>query len=313
MKVFSNLKNINWQKETVATLGTFDGVHIGHMEILSRVVERSKVIAGRSFVITFEPHPRKVLNNSNELKILTTIEEKEKLLREIGIENLLVINFTNEFSQQTPDEFIKKYLIDSIGLSEIVIGYDHHFGKSRGGNEDTLKQLASKNDFKIVKVEPLSLNEQTISSTKIRRALSEGDVTLASKMLGRYYSFSGLVVEGDKRGRELGYPTANIKLANSDKMVPSAGIYFVSVELEDQKHFGLLSVGKRPTFYDDGKIIPEVYIYNFNKDIYGKFITVNLIERLRAEEKFSSAQELIDQMNRDKAKGIELIKKLNNN
>uniref|UniRef100_A0A832DLH6 Riboflavin biosynthesis protein n=1 Tax=Ignavibacterium album TaxID=591197 RepID=A0A832DLH6_9BACT len=310
MNIFRNIDEINFDKQTVLTVGTFDGIHLGHQQIIKRVIECSEENKLRNLIITFHPHPRKVINPEMQLKLLTTNEEQINILEKLGVQNLLVINFTKEFSQLTPDEFVKYYLVDKIGLSRIVIGYDHHFGKGRGGDVEFLLAAGKKYDFEILQIQPFIIDGETVSSTKIRSALEVGDINKVNKMLGRYYSFSGVVVEGDKRGRELGYPTANIKLSDEDKMLPQIGIYAVLVEIDGIEHKALLSIGKRPTFYNDGKVVPEVYIYDFNNDIYGKEIKVNLIQKLRGEEKFNSAEELIRQMNIDKENGLKVLNQI---
>ncbi|MDP2365838.1 MAG: riboflavin kinase, partial [Ignavibacteria bacterium] len=192
------------------------------------------------------------------------------------------------------------------------LGHDHHFGKGRSGNVELLKKIGVKEKFSVTTVDAFYINDEVVSSTKIRNALSNGDLKKANSLLGRNYSFSGTVVGGDKRGRELGYPTANIKLASQEKLLPAIGIYAVRVILENENYFGLLSIGKRPTFYNAGEVVTEVYIYNFNREIYDKEVTVEMVERLRGEEKFNSADELINQMNKDKENGLKIFNELNN-
>ena len=190
--------------------------------------------------------------------------------------------------------------------------HDHHFGKGRSGNVELLKKIGEKENFSVTTVDAFYINNEVVSSTKIRNALIDGDLKKANSLLGRNYSFSGTVIGGDKRGRELGYPTANIKLSSQEKLLPAIGIYAVRVLLGNEKHFGLLSIGKRPTFYNAGELVTETYIYNFDREIYGEVVTIELIERLRGEEKFNSAQELISQMNKDKENGLKIFHKLNN-
>lgn len=312
MQVFNDLFSIKKDKNTVLTIGTFDGVHLGHQEIIQTVNKRAVEYGARSFLVTFNPHPKKVVSKSGDIKILTTIREKETILGNLGIENLLIINFTKEFSQQSAEKFFSDYIINGIGLREIIIGYDHHFGKGRGGSIETLINMGKDNNFSVERVEEIKMDGFTVSSSEIRKALSEGDIQRANFLLGRYYSFSGTVVHGDKRGRKLGFPTANIQLDNKDKILPANCIYVVEFFVKGNKHFGLLSVGRRPTFYNEGNIVPEVYIYNFDEDIYDEFVTVNVIERLRSEEKFSSVEDLVDQMNKDKEAGLQILSKLVN-
>ena len=312
MQVFNSIKDLTKNKNTILTLGTFDGIHPGHLKIIDKLVVCSKEKRCRNVVIAFHPHPRTVLGSGSDVKMLTTQEERKDLLEKNGIENFLTINFTKEFSSLTAEEFIYDYLINGIGLSEIVLGHDHHFGKDRGGNVELLKKIGAKENFSVTTVDAFYINNAIVSSTKIRNSLIEGDLRRANILLGRNYSFTGTVIGGDKRGRELGYPTANIKLSSQEKLLPSIGIYAVRVLLNNEKHIGLLSIGKRPTFYDAGNLVTEVYIYNFNREIYGEEVTIELVERLRGEEKFNSAEDLISQMNKDKENGLKIFNELNN-
>lgn len=312
MVLVRNISEIKKDENTVITLGTFDGFHLGHRQIIRNVIEKTQNYKGRNFLITFNPHPRKIVSSNNHVKILSTLSEKIEILKDLGIENLFVINFTREFSQQSPEHFVTKYLVEGIGVREIVIGYDHHFGKGRGGDISLLSTLGEKYDFKVTAVQGFEVEGETVSSTKIRNALTAGDVLKANKMLGRYYSFTGLVVKGDGRGRQLGYPTANIKIEDDDKLVPAIGIYLVKCNVEGENLYGLLSIGSRPTFTSNGEVIPEVYMYDFDKEIYNKLLSVSVIERIRGEEKFKSAEELIKQMNKDRETGLTLIRNLTN-
>lgn len=306
MDIFWDFKNLEKDENTFLTLGTFDGIHVGHKKIIDTLRKKAEQNNGRSLVVTFDPHPRSVLSN-NEIKILTTLREKKEILSQLGIQNFLIINFTKEFSQISADEFMKNYLVEKVGMKEIFIGYDHHFGKGRAGNKEVLESMGKNLGFEVTEIEPVKINDETVSSTSIRNSLEQGLISKANSFLGRNYSFSGNVVEGDKRGRTLGFPTANIKLENSSKLLPSNGVYVVEFFVKGEKHYGLLSVGKRPTFYSDGEIIPEVYIYEFDDNIYGEFATVNILERLRGEEKFSSSEELVEQMKKDRAGGSEFL------
>ncbi len=310
MNIFHDISDINKDENTFITLGTFDGIHLGHQKIIDRLISKTRSANGRSFLITFHPHPRNVISQNTDFKILSTPEEKAAVLEKLGIMNLLVINFTKEFSQQTAEEFFKNYIIDKIGIKDIIIGYDHHFGKGRGGDESTLREMGGQYGFGVETVGAFRLDGEIVSSTKIRKALTDGDIKKANAYLDRNYEFSGTVMEGDKRGRELGFPTANIKTDNENKLLPALGIYLVEFFVRNKKHYGLLSIGKRPTFYNSGKIVPEVYIYDFDEEIYGDTVKVIVLERLRGEEKFSSADELVVQMQIDKKNGIEIIRKL---
>lgn len=312
MQIFYSIKDLKKNKNTVLTLGTFDGIHPGHLKIIGRLVSCSKEKGCRNVVITFYPHPRTILGNDNSVKMLTTQDEKIELLEKLGVENLLIINFTKEFASLSAEDFIYDYLINGIGLTEIVLGHDHHFGKGRRGNAELLQKIADKEGFIVTKAEAFMIDGEAVSSTKIRNAIAEGDIIRANKLLGRNYEFSGIVVGGDKRGRELGFPTANIKLSSQEKLLPASGVYAVKVMVENERHTGLLSIGKRPTFYNQGELVSEVYIYDFNREIYGAKVTTELVERLRGEVKFNSAEELINQMNTDKENGNKIFNKLNN-
>lgn len=312
MQIINNVANVIKDKNTILTLGTFDGIHLGHQEIIKKMINISSEKGLRNFVVTFHPHPRRVVSPKQKIKLLSLPEEQEKILKKLGVENLLVINFTKEFSQLSPQQFIEKYLVEILGVNQIVIGYDHHFGKGRGGNVSLLEDAGRKFDFDVIEIPPFLIDGESVSSTKIRNALEAGAIEFANKMLGRYYSFSGKVVAGDKRGRELGYPTANIKMGSEDKLLPALGIYAVKVKLGENNYAGLLSIGKRPTFYEQGEIIPEVYIYDFDQEIYGSKVEIGIIARLRGEEKFNSAEELISQMDKDKENGLKILNKIIN-
>jgi riboflavin kinase / FMN adenylyltransferase len=212
MRIIKNLAEIKRDEKSVITLGTFDGLHLGHQQIVNEVIEKSNQIDGRNYLLTFDPHPRKVIPGRNDVRLLSTLDEKVEILDNLGLENLYVINFTMEFSKQSPEEFVKKYLIEGIGLAEIVIGYDHHFGKGRDGDFELLQSLGDRYNFSVTLISEYSVDGETISSTKIRNALLAGDVVKARKMLGRKYSFKGTVVRGDGRGRKLGFPTANLSV-----------------------------------------------------------------------------------------------------
>ena len=312
MKIIKDLAGINSIEKSVVTLGTFDGLHLGHQQIVNEVIRKARELNGRSFLLTFEPHPRKVIPGRNDVKLLSTLKEKIEILETMDLENLFVINFTAEFSKQTPEDFVKKYLISGIGLAEIVIGYDHHFGKGRDGNFELLQNLGKKNSFSVTLIPEYSINGETISSTKIRNALLDGDVFKAAQMLGRNYSFEGTIVRGDGRGRKLGFPTANISVQDEDKLIPAKGIYAAECFVDNEKHKGLLSLGSRPTFHKDGEIIPEFYIFDFDNDIYDKTMRVELIDKIRNEEKFNSVDELIIQMKKDEETGRKILNKLIN-
>jgi riboflavin kinase / FMN adenylyltransferase len=310
MQVFRDKTEVRKDKRTILTIGTFDGIHLGHRQIIEKVKDIAAEKKSRTFFITFDPHPRKVLSGKNNISLLTTLPEKIELLEKFEIENLFIINFTKEFSQLTSSEFILEYIIGTVGLSDIVIGFDHHFGKDRSGDVKTLEALGSEYGFEVTIVEPFTIADETVSSTKIRKALISGDLAKANIFLGRNYKLTGKVIKGDGRGRELGFPTANLRVNDESKLLPALGIYAVEVYREGRKYLGLMSIGNRPTFYDSGKIVSEVYIYDFDENIYGEMLDIHLVARIRDELKYSSAEELVTQMNIDKQEGMKIFNKV---
>ena len=311
MKVYTDSSEIAKIKSAVVTVGSFDGLHVGHIKIFEKVLELSNKNDGTSFVITFEPHPRSVVSKDFNLKILTSLEEKKEVLEKIGIENLMVVNFTKEFSQLTSDEFIKKFIVEKIGSSHMVIGHDHKFGKDRLGDEKKLREVGKINNFDVTAVPPEMLNGEIISSTKIRNALFAGDIEKAALQLGRNYTLAGIIVKGMQRGRLLGFPTANIKPDDERKAIPMNGVYIVKCLLEDETHFGIMNIGFRPTFENKHELVPEVHILNFDRDIYGKYFKVEFLKRLRNEKKFESKEDLIHQIEADKKEAQEYKKLIN--
>jgi riboflavin kinase/FMN adenylyltransferase len=308
MVVYSDYNKITRVENTILTVGTFDGIHLGHQKIIKTLVEKSKANNMRELVITFEPHPRKIVGKDNSIKILTTLDEKIELLSKLGVNNLLVINFTKEFSQLTADKFFQNIIIDKIGLKEIIIGHDHKFGKDRNGDEAKVSEIGKDFNFNVTPVEAVKIDSLTISSTLIRNCLLKGNVKDANKYIGRNYSLTGVVVTGDKRGKSLGYPTANIQTDNDDKMLPGIGIYAVKVQWNSLNLKGVMSIGMRPTFKDSNQIVVEVYIFDFDKNIYGEKLKVEVIERIREEKKFSSVDELIKEIKIDIKKSLEILK-----
>ncbi|NCQ19027.1 MAG: hypothetical protein COZ80_12035 [Ignavibacteria bacterium CG_4_8_14_3_um_filter_37_9] len=309
MRVYNDLFLIEKNDNTIITIGTFDGVHLGHQEIFNVLINKSKKNDHRNFVITFEPHPRMVIQPNFQLKLLSTFQEKVEILGKMGIDNLLVIPFTKEFSQLSPEEFFRKYILEGLGVKKMVVGYDHHFGRGRDGDEQKIRELGALHNFEVQRTEAVTVNGIVVSSSKIRNALIEGDVINASLMLGRNYSFSGIVVVGDKRGRALGFPTANIQLETELKLIPKNGVYAVKVFLESEVFNGVMNIGFRPTFKDTKIVLSEVHILNFDRDIYGNLIRIEFIERIRDEKKFSSKEELIKQIEIDKQKTMLFLNK----
>jgi riboflavin kinase/FMN adenylyltransferase len=292
----------------VVTLGTFDGVHRGHSKLLECLIKRAKETGSESAVITFSPHPRLVLEKDHlNLTFLSTPDEKKELLEKAGVNHLIIIDFSNEFSRIEACDFVRDILIRKIGAKYLIVGYDHHFGRSREGDFETIRQCSDMLDFKVEQVQGLYAEEGTISSTSIREALLNGRLDDANKLLGYYYSLTGKIVEGKKIGRSIGFPTANIK-PESHKLIPANGVYAVEVIVENVFYPGMLSIGTNPTVNnEEGKRSIEVNILNFDKDIYGHAITVRFRKRLRNEIKFNSIDLLTSQMTLDKADTLKLF------
>ncbi len=299
MNIYYEEKSIDKVKETIVTIGTFDGIHRGHQKILNKLIELGKKNNWRTFVITFQPHPRKVISKDYNMKLLTTIDEKEELFEFYGIENLLIINFTKDFSKLSSEEFVKKFICDKIGAKHIVVGYDHKFGKDRDGDENKLRLLGEKYGFNVTKVKPISIGDDVISSTKIRNLLLNGEIKKANEFLGRFYSLKGKVITGAGRGHSIGFATANLMIDNPDKLIPLRGVYAVYVIFGNKKYLGVMNIGFRPTFNQTTNLILEVHIIDFNKEIYNEELKVEFIKRLRDEKKFNSKDELKNQIKND--------------
>ena len=305
MNVYQSLEEIKSIKRPVLTLGMFDGAHIGHQSILKQLNTIAKEIDGESVLITFNPHPRMVLQPNCDLKFLNTLEEKENVLRQFGLEHLIIQAFTKEFSQVTSVEFVKNFLVDQLHIDTLVIGYDHHFGKNREGNFEQLQVLSKEYGFNLIQLKAVEENDVAVSSTKIRNALIEGNINYANKALNYNYPLSGKVVHGDKIGRTLGFPTANLQV-DPNKLIPKDGVYAVDVFVDNQKYLGLLSIGFRETVTNTREHRVEVNILDFDQTIYGETIRLEFLERLRDEKKFNSLDELIAAMNQDKENAIRL-------
>lgn len=300
MKVFYSFKELEFDKNTVLTVGTFDGVHRGHQAILSTLLDIARSTNSRDLVMTIHPHPQQVLQKEGRepVKLLTTLEERLFLFEKYGINNVLVIPFDYKFSQTEPEIFVREYLVKQSGVKTILIGYDHLFGRNRGGDKELLQRLGAEQDFNVIRVNPFEERNLIISSTKIRQAIKSKEFALASELLGYDYFASGEVIVGDKRGRLIGYPTANISIDNEIKLLPPNGVYLVKVEFENQTHYGMSNIGIRPTF-EGNRLTFETNIFDFNDDIYGKTIKITFIEFIREEKKFSSVKNLKSQLNDD--------------
>jgi riboflavin kinase / FMN adenylyltransferase len=308
MKIYYDLDDFTKLKYAVVTSGTFDGVHVGHQKILSRLNEVADKNNGESVVITFWPHPRFVLYpEENSLKLLNTFEEKAELLKEQGIAHLVRIPFTKEFSSFSSLNFITKILVNIIGTKKLVIGYDHRFGHNREGSFEELKINGPKYGFDVEEIPQQDVDHVAVSSTKIRKAIDEGDVTAATHLLGRPYSITGRVVKGDRLGRLIGFPTANIDIDTHYKLLPADGIYAVTVLHENQLLKGMLYIGYRPTIGGGTKSI-EVNIFDFDKEIYGESLTIKFLHMIRSDAKFNDLEDLKWQLQQDKKDALKLLK-----
>jgi riboflavin kinase/FMN adenylyltransferase len=308
MKIYHTLDDFSSLPNAVVTSGTFDGVHLGHQKILSRIKDIAARISGETVVLTYWPHPRLVLKpDDRTLKLLNTFEEKAELLKDQGIQHLLRIPFTKEFSQLSSSDFIKNILVERIGTRKLVIGYDHHFGKNREGSFEQLKIDAPKYGFELEEIPRQDIDNMAISSSKIRHALEEGNVTEARLLLGRSYSLTGRVVKGDRLGRVLGFPTANIDVDSHYKLVPADGIYAVVVQHADMEFGGMIYIGNRPTIEGSQRSI-EANIFNFEKEIYGEELKVSFEKLLRLDTKFNDLEELKDQLHKDKESALNALK-----
>ncbi|MCD6065709.1 MAG: riboflavin kinase/FMN adenylyltransferase [Bacteroidetes bacterium] len=307
-KVYFNLNDFPSLQNTIITIGTFDGVHKGHRKILQRVNELKSNTNYQSLVFTFDPHPRKVLfPEQKDLKLITTTDEKIELLASTGIDYVLVYPFSKEFADLSSEEYIGRILKEKLGVKKIIIGYDHRFGRNREGNIDTLRQYAAKLDFEVHEISAEDINSINISSSHIRKAIDKGDVEIAADFLGYPFFISGIVTEGKKLGRTIGYPTANIKIMDPDKILPAIGVYAVTVKVGGSDYQGMLNIGTNPTTDTDNKIKIEVNIFDFDKTIYGENIRINFVKRLRDEVKFANLEELKNQLYLDKVNTLKAL------
>ena len=307
MKIYRSIQDLPKIKNAVVTQGTFDGVHAAHKIIINRLKELALQNGGETVVITFDPHPRLVLYpNDHELRLLHTLDEKIEALDKAGVDHLVIIPFTKEFSRLSSLQFIRDIIVNQIGTKILVIGYNHRFGKNREGSFQHLKEYAPLYGFEVVEIPEQDMDNVAVSSTKIRKALEAGDIQTANKYLGRNYEIQGTVLHGKKLGRTIGFPTANIHVSDKNKLIPVDGVYAVFVVINNKKYDGMLNSGYRPTV--DGKSYSiEVHIFNFNEDIYNQFITIEYVDKLREEIKFDSLDSLKNQLEKDKLHAIQKL------
>lgn len=307
MKIYNSIQEFTSDNKTIATLGTFDGVHKGHKTILEKLTKSSKNSGHDSVVLTFFPHPRMVLQQNTGIELLNTMKEKAFLLDECGINNLIVHPFDKAFSRLTAEDFVKTVLVEKLNISKIIIGYDHRFGRNRTATIDDLIYFGEQYGFEVEQISALEVNEVSVSSTKIRNALNEGDITTANEFLGYNYFITGKVVKGEQRGRTIGFPTANISIDEDYKLIPANGVYIASAEIDGITVNGMMNIGNRPTVGGTNQSI-EIHFFDLNKDLYNKELKVSLHKRLRNEEKFASVEALKQQLIEDKTAALNYFK-----
>ena len=308
MKIYRSIEDYNEVKRSVVTIGTFDGIHLGHKKILSRLIKSSKNKDLNSVVLTFFPHPRIILNKYNEVKMIDTLDEKIIHFNEIGVDSLVIHPFNKSFSLLSANQFIKDFLVDKLKIKHIIIGYDHRFGKGREASVTDLKNYADDYDFTVEEIKAQEIEKITVSSTKIRNSINQGDIKTTEKYLGRYFNLTGKVVKGDGLGKKINYPTANIFIEETYKIIPKDGVYLVETTIKNKLFKGMMNIGHRPTIGTNVKSI-EVHLFNFNEDIYGKVISIKMISKIRDEKKFSSIQALKEQLVKDENYCLKLINK----
>ena len=309
MKTFHSFNEFKSTKKTVLTLGTFDGVHIGHNAILDKICKASEKENLESVILTFFPHPRLIVSNNYDIKLLNTMNEKAGLLEKVGIQNFIVHPFDKTFSELSPREFVTQVLIEKLNIQKIIIGHDHKFGKDRAADFNDLINFGKEFGFEVEEISAQQINEVSVSSTKIRNSLLEGNISLANEYLGYPYVLTGNVVKGNQLGRTIGFPTANIEIPEEYKLIPKNGVYIVTANVLDQNVFGMMNIGVKPTL-GENKLSIEVHLLDFDKDIYNQKIQVNLLERLRDEQKFESFEALKSQIELDKQNTIEYFENL---
>jgi riboflavin kinase/FMN adenylyltransferase len=308
MKVFHGLEEYQQVTRPAVTIGTFDGVHYGHQKILNRLKTVAEQQQGESLLMTFWPHPRKVLQPANnDLALLNTLNEKISLLERYGLDNLLVLPFTREFSQQSAHGFIKDLLVDAIGVHTLVIGYDHRFGQNREGGYEDLEAASHTYGYHLEQIPAQEINDSTVSSTKVREAVEAGRIQEVTRYLQHYYLLRGTVVYGDQLGRELGYPTANLEVEEDVKLIPAEGVYLVRVHCLGQTYHGMLNIGRRPAVTANGDKRVEVYIFNFEGNLYEQTVTLEFLEWLRGDQHFDGLEALKAQMDQDMANALARI------
>ena len=300
MRIFYGLEGVEIIKKPIITIGTFDGVHVGHQKIVDTIVKKARITGGESVLLTFSPHPRMVLfPDSHQLKLIQTENEKIDKLSETGLENLIIFPFTFEFSRLSAMEFVRDILVNTLNIHTIVIGYDHQFGRNREGNIQYLKDVSATYEFEAIEIPAKEIDEINISSTKIRKAIENGDIERANLFLGAKFELNGTVIEGAQIGRTIGFPTANLFIEDSTKILPANGVYVVAVLLDEVRFKGVMNIGFRPTIDTSLRKQIEIHIFDFERDIYGRKLQVEILTRLRDEIKFENKDFLVKQIQQD--------------
>tara|TARA_A200000113_G_scaffold116217_1_gene104318 strand:- start:801 stop:1727 length:927 start_codon:yes stop_codon:yes gene_type:complete len=298
MKTIHGIENFPASEGSIVTIGTFDGVHLGHQQILKQLIDTSQQSKLKSVLLTFFPHPRMVLQPDIPMRLIQTIEEREKALRKTGLDYLVIHPFSEKFSRLSADDYVKQILVEKLNVRKVVVGYDHRFGRNRTASLEDMYNYADIYDFVVIEIDAKKIKSTAVSSTKIRKAIDEGDIALANSYLGDPFTLEGVVVHGDKRGRELSYPTANIELQNKHKIIPKQGVYLIQSELDNRVVYGMMNIGTKPTFDTTNPSI-EVHFFDWNGDLYDQTLQVKLLKWVREEQKFDSVEELQAQIHAD--------------
>jgi riboflavin kinase/FMN adenylyltransferase len=306
LKIIRSITAFNSSEKTIVTIGTFDGIHIGHQKILKDLIKTAKKEGKKSVLLTFFPHPRMVLQKDNKILLLNTIEEKSGLLEKMGLDYLIIHPFSKEFSRLTALDFVRDILVNKLNTSRLIIGYDHHFGKNREGNIHQLKEYSLLYDFKVEEIPAQDIDDVSVSSTKIRTALKKGNLKTANNYLGYHYMLNGTVVSGKKLGGTIGFPTANLEIKEPYKLIPKTGVYIIKTHINTVLYTGIMNIGFNPTVLGKHQTI-EAHLFDFNEDLYGKEIMIEFIYFLREEHKFKSVKELVVQLNIDKENAISYL------
>jgi len=310
MIVLRSLDNLGEIKNSVVTIGTYDGIHLGHQQIFSEVIDRAKKRNAKSVFVTFEPHPKEVVKKT-QVHLLTTLNERIEQFRNWLPDIVFIVNFTYEFSRLSPKEFYQQFVVNKFHASEIVEGSDHMFGRDREAGIRELITMGKEFHFEVLVVPKVSVDGEEVSSSKIRTEIQDGNIEKAKSFLGRNYSLTGEVIRGDGRGKQLGFPTANIKPLSSNKLIPALGVYVVNVSVGGKTYNGMLNIGTRPTFYENGECSIEVNLFDVEKDFYGQEMTIHFLKRIRNDEKFSSVEDLVSQIHNDKRQSLQYLQTIN--